>query len=161
VAAGGVTRGDQWLAVAVTTDEQWRRLCAVIGAERWAGLDGAERRARRRELDQLVGAWSAGQDPWKATVQLQELGIPAHQVQNGIEAFADPQLRHRGHYVEVPHRHMGTTWVEDCRYRFDRTPARACEGSPTLGEHTWEVLTGILGYDEDRVVELAAAEVLE
>ena len=32
---------------------------------------------------------------------------------------------------------------------------------PTLGQHTWEILHDLLGYDDDRIAELAAATVLE
>ena len=32
---------------------------------------------------------------------------------------------------------------------------------PTYGQHVEEVLRGILGYDDDRITELALAEVLE
>jgi crotonobetainyl-CoA:carnitine CoA-transferase CaiB-like acyl-CoA transferase len=34
-------------------------------------------------------------------------------------------------------------------------------GPPTIGQHTWQVLTEILGYDDDRVAELAAAGLFE
>jgi hypothetical protein len=30
-----------------------------------------------------------------------------------------------------------------------------------MGEHTWEVLSDLLGYDDDRIADLAAAELLE
>ena len=32
---------------------------------------------------------------------------------------------------------------------------------PAPGEHTWEVLSGLLGYDDDRIADLAAAGLLE
>jgi len=93
--------------------------------------------------------------------RLQECGIPAHQVQNTVETFEDPQLQHRGHFVQVPHDAMGTTWVEGSRLRMSRTPAVIDRGSPTIGQHTWQVLTGVLGYDDDRAAELAAAGLFE
>jgi hypothetical protein len=39
--------------------------------------------------------------------------------------------------------------------------ARPSGPVPTMGEHVWEVLNGLLGYDGDRIADLAAAEVLE
>jgi crotonobetainyl-CoA:carnitine CoA-transferase CaiB-like acyl-CoA transferase len=137
---------DQWVAVAVTSDDEWRALCRVLGRQDLEPLTAAERRAQ----------------PALAVMErLQALGVPAHQVQNTREAFEDPQLRHRGHFVEVPHGATGRTWVEGCRFRFSRTPARVERGAPTIGEHSWQILTELLGYDDDRAAELAAQGVFE
>jgi crotonobetainyl-CoA:carnitine CoA-transferase CaiB-like acyl-CoA transferase len=93
--------------------------------------------------------------------RLQRRDVPAHQVQNTVEAFADPQLAHRGHFVSVPHAAMGHTWVEGCRLRFSRTPAVTERGAPTIGEHSWQVLTELLGYVPERAAELAVAGAFE
>ena len=63
--------------------------------------------------------------------------------------------------MEVPHATQGTTWIEGSRFRLSRTPGGPERAGPTMGEHTWEVLSDLLGYDADRVADLAAAELLE
>jgi crotonobetainyl-CoA:carnitine CoA-transferase CaiB-like acyl-CoA transferase len=151
---------DRWVAVAVTDDDQWQRLCDLIGCPEAAQLDGNERLARRTELGQLVETWTSQREPGEAMQALQDIGVPAHQVQNTVEAFGDPQLAHRGHFVEVAHDAMGTTWVEGSRLRLSRTPARTDHGPPTLGQHTWEVLTEVLGYGDERAAEVAASGAL-
>jgi benzylsuccinate CoA-transferase BbsF subunit len=93
--------------------------------------------------------------------RLQNEGVAAHVVQNSPEFAADPQVAHRGHFVEVPHAKQGTTVVEGTRFRLSRTPAKVTHGAPTFGEHTFDVLTELLGYDGDRIADLAAAELLE
>ena len=45
---------DGWLAVAVTTDDEWRALCGVLARPDLAGLSATERLARRRDLDDVV-----------------------------------------------------------------------------------------------------------
>ncbi|MDH3678568.1 MAG: CoA transferase [Acidimicrobiia bacterium] len=152
---------DAWVAVAVRSEAQWRCLSGLLGRPDLADLDLAERRERRHELGRLVETWTSQRPAEEATDALQRVGVPAHHVQNTVEAFADPQLAHRGHFVEVPHTAMGRSWVEGSRLRFSRSPARIDRGSPTLGEHTWEVLTDILGYSEDRAAALAAAGIFE
>lgn len=152
---------DRWVAVAVTDDEQWRALCGLVGRADLAGLSGAARLECRRSLDEVLASWTEGRTPDEVTALLQGVGVPAHGVQNTVEAFEDPQLDHRGHFVEVPHAAMGRTWVEGCRARLSRTPARVDRGAPTIGEHSWEVLTEVLGYDEERAAELAAAGIFE
>ena len=87
-------------------------------------------------------------------------GIPAHQVQNSRHALADPQLQHRNHFIEVGHPTQGTTTIENTRFIMSRTPAVVTYGGPTWGEHNWEILTEELGYEPDKIADLAIAEVL-
>ncbi|MDH3683882.1 MAG: CoA transferase, partial [Acidimicrobiia bacterium] len=152
---------DRWLAIACTSDENWASLAAEVGRSDLATLTTAERHDRHDELDGLLAAWSAQLDGDQAMHRLQELGIPAHVVQNSEELVADPQMTHRSHFVEVRHAKQGTTVVEGTRIVMSRTPAAVTYGAPTFGEHTFEILTETLGYDTDRVAELAAAELLE
>jgi crotonobetainyl-CoA:carnitine CoA-transferase CaiB-like acyl-CoA transferase len=51
--------------------------------------------------------------------------------------------------------------VEASRITLSATPATIRRGPPVLGEHTVEVLTDLLGYDEARLGELFAAEALD
>ena len=73
---------------------------------------------------------------------------------------ADPQLIDREHFVSVPHAALGEVVVEGPKYLLSRTPAHA--GSPpTLGQHTAHVLTDILGYNDERMVQLLISGGLE
>ncbi|MDA3038312.1 MAG: formyl-CoA transferase, partial [Actinomycetota bacterium] len=64
-----------------------------------------------------------------------------------------------GHFVALEHPSRGCI-VEGTRFRLEASPGRPRRHAPHLGEHTFEVLTEILGYDGDRVADLAAAEAL-
>jgi crotonobetainyl-CoA:carnitine CoA-transferase CaiB-like acyl-CoA transferase len=154
-------QGDErWVAVAAANDDHWRSLCEVLGRSDLAELSLDERLGRRRELDDLIEGWTSLRTPGDAVQRLQQMGVPSHEAQGATEAFDDPQLLHRGHFRNVPSGAMGETWVEGSRLRFSRTPA--ITGSPPmLGEHSWHVLTEILGYDEETAGGLAAAGILE
>ena len=65
------------------------------------------------------------------------------------------------HFRRVPHATNGTTVVEGPHLTLSRTPPDVAWGGPTLGQHTEEVLGGLLGYDEDRIAELVLAGALE
>ncbi|MCC6437243.1 MAG: CoA transferase [Acidimicrobiales bacterium] len=152
---------DRWAAVAVTDDAQWRALCSVLGREDLAGLDAAGRRGRRAELDAVVAAWCATRDELEVERTLQAVGVPAHQVGNSPELVEDPQLLHRGHFVTVDHAQHGPVTIEGSRFRFSRTPATSFRAAPTIGQDGFMVLSELLGYDVDRIAELAALELLE
>jgi benzylsuccinate CoA-transferase BbsF subunit len=152
---------DRWVAVVAQDDAAWARLAALVGRPELAGLTGPERRARAAELEELVAAWTARRSPAEAEAACQDAGVAAHQVQNAAELVADPQLAHLGHWRTVEHSLHGPTIVEGPRMRLSRTPIGPERAAPALGEHTFEVLTDFLGYDADRIAELAAAEIFD
>jgi benzylsuccinate CoA-transferase BbsF subunit len=117
--------------------------------------------ARAGELDALVAAWTSPQAEAAVEERLQVLGIAAHAVQNTAECWHDPQLAHRGHFVTTEHAVHGPVTVEGSRFLFSRTPVTSYRAAPTLGQDAFEILTELLGYDVDRVADLAAAELLE
>ncbi|MCP3990910.1 MAG: CoA transferase [Actinomycetia bacterium] len=153
--------GDQWVAIACETDAHWQTLAAEIGAGELADLDVGARLERQGELDEVIAAWVAGRDPIEVHTQLQQLGIPAHQVQNSPELVADSQLIHRDHFHEVPHDIYGHTWAEQYGFRLSRSDGTPRRAGPTWGEHNFEILSELLGYDGDKIAELVIAGVLE
>lgn len=152
---------DRWIAIVCETDDQWERLCdaAGFGAD-LRSLRTAERLERREELDRLIGAWTASQDATALAARLQEAGVPAHGLDSAVELSVDPQLLARGHWLAVDHAVNGRITIEAPRLRIEGSPVVAA-AAPSLGQHAFEILTEILGYDGDRIAELAAAEVLE
>lgn len=155
---------DRWIAIACSTDEEWLSLARHLGRHDLADdadlASASGRLGRQVELDAAIAEVTVGHDDTELMNALQAAGVPAHRMQNSPECADDPQLRHRGHFVDVPHSGR-TAVVEDTRFRLTRTPGAPRGVPPMLGEHTFEVLTELLGYDGDRVAELAAAEVLE
>jgi benzylsuccinate CoA-transferase BbsF subunit len=153
------------VVIAAGTDAQWRALCEEMGQPELASDDryatAEARLAAREELDAIVATWTADQEMNAVETALQARGVPAHAVQNSSELVVDPQLTHRGHFIELEHPIHGTTTVEGSHFRLSRTPARVERAAPTFGRDNYEVLSDILGYDADRIAELAAAAVLE
>ena len=156
---------DAWIAIAARNEEDWEMLAGLIGDEalftdaRFSSL-GA-RKANEDALETIIAEWTTGQDGYVLQQTLQDHNVPAHVVQNSPEMIVDPQLIHRGHFVKLPHDVHGTTTVEGSRMRLSRTPAQVMRSAPTFGRDNFEVLEQILGYEVERIGELAAAEVLQ
>jgi crotonobetainyl-CoA:carnitine CoA-transferase CaiB-like acyl-CoA transferase len=51
--------------------------------------------------------------------------------------------------------------VEASRIRLSRTPARVPRTAPSLGGDNERVLRELLGYDDERITQLAVAEALQ
>ena len=156
---------DRWVAIAAGADEQWQALCEamerpeLLRDERFA--TAAARLAHQDELDAILAEWTKGQEAEEAEATLQARAVPASVVQNSGEMYADPQLAHRGHFVEVEHPTHGTITVEGSHFRLSRTPARFARAAPTLGQDNQYVLETLLGYSTERIGELVAEGVLE
>ena len=156
---------DRWVAIAAGADEQWQALCEamerpeLLRDERFA--TAAARLAHQDELDAILAEWTKGQEAEEAEATLQARAVPASVVQNSGEMYADPQLAHRGHFVEVEHPTHGTITVEGSHFRLSRTPARFERAAPTLGQDNQYVLETLLGYSTERIGELVAEGVLE
>lgn len=157
-----VAGDDKWITLVCQDDQQWQALCREAGfGDELAALDTEARRAREDEIESMISAWTVERDGARLETALQAVGVAAHRAQNSADLVADEQLRHRGHFVEAVHDEHGTMWVEGSRFRLSRTPANVTSAGPTLGQHTFDVLQGILGYDDERLGEVAAAGVLE
>jgi crotonobetainyl-CoA:carnitine CoA-transferase CaiB-like acyl-CoA transferase len=81
-------------------------------------------------------------------------------VQDPRDLANDPQFQHRDHFVSVTHSVAGATAVENSRFKLSRTPAAIDRAGPALGEDNHRVLHEILGYSDERISDLVAAEVL-
>lgn len=156
---------DRWLALAVQTDQQWQALCAVMNKpelaqdSRFAAT--ATRLMHQDELDEIISAWTRTQDRFAMEGQLQARGVAAGAVLGLYELAHDQQLQHRGHFVPLEHHTLGKITVEGSRFRMSRTPAEVKRSAPTWGQDNQYVLEEILGYSEEKITELIAAEALE
>lgn len=155
---------DQWVAIAVENDEQWKSLQSLLCDEAWV-MDprfaaSAGRVGHRREIDARLEAWTRPQDRYDVMARLQSAGIPAGAVQRSSDLLRDPQLAHRRYHREHEHPEMGVVPYEGHQFRiagYDGGPRFA---SPCLGEHSVEVLRDVLGLQDDEVGELLAGGAL-
>ncbi len=138
---------------------------ACEGDDRWVAIacrDDADRAALETVLNgQTLEDWTAARSTQDAMSALIAAGVPAHAVQDSAACFADPQLQHRNHFVELAHPTQGRSVVEGARIVFDRTPAARPAVAPTMGADNDAVLRDLLGYSDERIVNLAASGALQ
>ena len=152
---------DEWIAIAVEDDDQWRSLAIEMRQDDLADLGSAARRDRQAELDEIVTEFTSRQNGPGLMHRLQAHGIAAHYVQNSGACLDDPQLAHRGHFQWAPHQYARRTVVDSVPYTLSAAHNGFTWAGPTYGEHAMEILGDLLGYDTDRIADLAIAEALE
>jgi crotonobetainyl-CoA:carnitine CoA-transferase CaiB-like acyl-CoA transferase len=155
---------DRWIAIAVHTDADWRRLVEAMGSPDWAGDSGYESVAGRLaavdRIDSGIAEWTRAFEPHPLMQRLQAAGLEACAVQTFADLHDDPQLAAREHFVSVPHAHLGELRFERCGFRLSESSGQITRPGPLLGEHNREILEGILGLEPEEVGRLIEAGVV-
>ena len=129
---------DRWIAIDVSTEEEWGALCKVMGNPDWSGLpqfrDQINRKANEGELDGHIAEWTADKDTYDVFYLLQEAGVAAGPVQNERDAYNSLQLQERGFFEEIAHPEAGTHLYPGLVVRMDNTPNHIRRYPPRLGE---------------------------
>ena len=83
-----------------------------------------------------------------------DIGMPVAPVYQVNESLEDPHLNARGMFIEVEHSKVGKFRTVNFPVKFSDTPGEVKSAAPLIGQHNREILKGLLGYDEERIVEL-------
>jgi crotonobetainyl-CoA:carnitine CoA-transferase CaiB-like acyl-CoA transferase len=154
------SRGDaeEWITIAVGSDEEWAVLCVAIGQpelardERFAT---AELRKRNEDqLDEIITSWTSKRDRWEAAESLQKAGVAAMPTLTNKDLALDPHLRSRGFLVELDHPEVGRRTHAGVPWTMSATPCQVRRPAPILGADTEQVLTSLLGYSADKIESL-------
>ncbi|HEV8711572.1 MAG TPA: CoA transferase [Candidatus Binatia bacterium] len=155
---------DQWVSLAVRNDQEWRRLCAIIGQPtlasdpRFSTLSA--RKQNEDELETIITAWTLTRTPTEVTQQLQTGGIPAAPSMSNKDLATDPHLNSRSIFVYHEHPEVGVKQHVGIPWQMSKTPLSVRHPAPTLGQDTDYVLRDILGYSAEDVVSLRDRQVL-
>ena len=151
---------DQWVAIAVTNDEQWRALSEAVDSLRdAAGLPLEERRARSATLDSAIAGWTRSREAREAAAILQAAGVPATASLNATMLFEDEHLWERGFYESILGDDGEARAMVGLPWRWDggtRTLPRASK----LGADNVEVLRDLAGLSDAEIEELRTAGAL-
>lgn len=147
---------NDWCAIVCHTDEEWRRLIEIMGSPAWAIAEKfatiAGRLEHQDELDERIEAWTATLGKYELTALCQAAGVRALPVQSAEDRVEnDPQLRQRGMYLELDHPALGRHKVQNAPFKLSETPAFNHAASPLIGEHTREVVEGLLGLSREEL----------
>jgi crotonobetainyl-CoA:carnitine CoA-transferase CaiB-like acyl-CoA transferase len=128
---------DGHLIVAVGNDEQYLRLCGVLG------LDGADPRfvtnqlrvVNRMELSAMIEARTRAWRRDDLLAALEKAVVPAGPINSVADVFCDPQFIHRGMRIDA-----GGVPGLRTPIKFDNEYPVSARRAPNLGEHTEEII---------------------
>jgi benzylsuccinate CoA-transferase BbsF subunit len=150
---------ERWIAVSVDTDDAWQALRTMaspaLDDERFDTLEG--RMAAQDELDAAMAGWTAGFESADLAARLQGVGVTAHLVSTNEDLLQDEHVKSRGYYQVSPGPRFTRDVYSGNPIRLSDTPGRNDRAGPSMGEHTVEILTEIVGMTAEEVQGLVDA----
>ena len=154
---------DQWLALAVETEQQWHALANIVGGALRESVWSSEafRKQHEEQLETLLAAWCLTQDVHDLEVRLCRAGVVAARVMPLHELYTNQgsALCQSGFIQSVHHAEGGPSLLPSEPWHFSASAPLALKPSPRVGEHSREVLIEELGLSEDDYNALVAAKV--
>jgi crotonobetainyl-CoA:carnitine CoA-transferase CaiB-like acyl-CoA transferase len=153
---------DKWVAIAVSTDEEWRALCRAMGNPRWSKderfADQYRRWQNQDKLDELIGEWTRNFTHYEVMYKLQDVGVAAGPSFNTEELVNDLHIKERGAIIKQNHPEAGETLVYRSPWASSETKDNP--PAPRLGEHNSYVFKDLLGLSDKELAQLIDEKVV-
>ena len=140
---------DGHLIIASGNDNQFQKLCGVLGAPEISGNpDYKDNVGRLSNRDKIIGELTAYTKTFKRDdllAKLEAVQVPAGPINNVEQVFNDPQVKHRGMRLDLPSKAARGGTIPGVRTPIviDGWKAASDKPAPLLGEHTAEILKEI------------------
>jgi len=154
---------NDWLYI-VVQEAVWTKLAERIGPDvgvpdlakdpRLANI--GDRRKNQQLMWTLVNKFAENYTKRELMEILNPLDVPCGPIMSTEDLANDEHIRGREMWVELDHPQRGKWWNVGMPIKLSASPAKI-ERSPTLGEHTEEVLKQVLGYSDERLAALKNA----
>ena len=149
--------------IAVITDNFWTNLKQVMDCPEFANpkYDGQPGRwADREMINDKLSAILIGNTSKYWLEKLEEKRIPCAPVNRFSQALDDPQVRFRNMVIELKHPRGGVTLGPGNPIKLSRTSEESFSEAPLLGQHTDQVLSELLGYDNLKLSSLRSEKAI-
>lgn len=158
------TSDGRWLAMSGSAPSIAMRALRAIGRPDLTAdprfAEAQQRLKHAAEIDAVMVGWIGQRTLDAALAVFEEAGVAAAPIYDASQLLADPQLKARATYPEVPDPELGAMRVQAPVPRLSATPGRITHLGPRLGEHNPEVYGGLLGLDAARRKELSEQGVI-
>ena len=155
---------DGWIIIAANNDAMWGRMCEAVNKPEWLEdtrfSTRADRQANNDALEDELTEWFSERNTRDAAEHLSAHSVPCAPVNTVEQAAKEPLLQEREMMMEIPDPVAGTMWVTGKSIKFGRTPM-VVNPTPLIGEHTRELLSDVLGYDEEKIGSLEDSQVIK
>jgi crotonobetainyl-CoA:carnitine CoA-transferase CaiB-like acyl-CoA transferase len=156
--APGADGAKDHVILAVGNDGQFAKFCEVAGRPDLAAdarfARNQDRVRNRAVLVPLLEEVFRARSKAEWLPALEGAKVPCGAINNLAEVFADPQVQERAMVQTWDHPLAPGLRLVASPLKLSATPVRAERPPPLLGEHTEEVLAGVLGWDSQTIAAL-------
>lgn len=162
---GSFPASDGSIIIAVLSESFWGKLCDALerpdlaADPRYATPTG--RRAHRDEVDAEIAAVTRTRTVAEWEERLAKFDVPHAPVFGVTAALSHPHAAARDMVVTAKHNAIGDMRLAGRPVKFPGAPQRPVTAPPVMGQHTAEVLRGLLGYSDVEIDALRAAGVID
>jgi crotonobetainyl-CoA:carnitine CoA-transferase CaiB-like acyl-CoA transferase len=151
---------DGWVVISAAGREMAARLMQIVDPGRAPSSEPINSSVGRGdERRRLVESWCAARSVAEITQTLAAAGIPVGPVRSIPEVTQDAHTWEREMLAKQPDALAGDIHVPGLAVKMSATPGRIGP-VPTPGQHTDEILSGLLDYDAAQLESLRAAKVI-
>ncbi len=152
---------DGAMILACGNDNLFGKFCTVAGCEALAKdprfAKNGDRVKNRNSLVPLLAEIFLKRTTAVWVGALDAAGVPCGPINTLAQAFAEPQAHARGMMFRLPHPLAGEVPLIGNPMKFSATPISHEIPPPVLGQHSEEILRGVLGMSAEDVAKLRAA----
>jgi formyl-CoA transferase len=150
--------------LACGNDNLFSKFCEVAGCPHLARdprfATNSKRVENREEITRLLAEIFAKRSNQDWCDALEAAGVPNGPINDLQQVFEEPQVIARGMRIELEHPVAGKVPLIASPMKFLGTPLEHAAPPPTLGQHTNEILRGVLGMDAAAIEKLRADGVI-
>jgi len=154
---------DGWVLLVAPSQRIWPRLCNFLGKPEWVDdprfASRTERSKNAAVVEEELAKWFATKTIDEAVDTLAEASIPCAPVNDIPQAARSPQLWERELLVEIPDPVAGTIHASGKLIKLSRSET-VIGTTPTIGQHTDEILRDLLNYTSERIEQLREEKVV-
>jgi len=155
---------DGALILACGNDNLFNKFCDVAGCAHLAKdprfSTNGERVKNRDEITRLLNEVFLKRPTREWVKLLDEAGVANGPINTIEKVFDEPQVQARGMKIELPHAGAGKVPLVASPMKFSGTPIRHEMPPPVLGQHTDEILSGVLNKNADEIAKLKAGGIV-
>ena len=144
----------------ITQAPVWEKICDVIGKPEWKSdpdyATAPARLPRLKEVFDTIEAWTMTKDKFEVMEICNANDIPCGPILSMKELAEEPSLRATGTVVEVDHPTRGKYLTVGNPIKLSDSPTEVIR-SPLLGEHSEEILRGVLGFDDETLEQVRSS----
>ncbi|HEU0157770.1 MAG TPA: CoA transferase [Hyphomicrobiaceae bacterium] len=163
IPTGVFPTSDGHINIAASGQHIFARMCKAMAAERLLEdpdfTTGEKRSQHRARLNTEIGSFTKKYTSLDLVERLNAAGVPSGPIYDIGQMFADPQVKHVGMAVPMPHPTRKDAAIVNQAVELSRTPAAINRPTPGLGEHSEEILAG-LGYSSSDIAALRSKKVI-